>query len=93
MAYIEDTNLIEEIKSLKISLGGKDIFPDEAKKSVLRVISEQPTPDVVEVVRCKDCKHCNVYISSGGIHTWQCVRSITWVKADHFCSWGERRTE
>jgi hypothetical protein len=49
MAYIEDTNLIEEIKSLKISLGGKDIFPDEAKESVLRVISEQPTADVVEV--------------------------------------------
>ena len=49
MAYIEDANLIEEIKSLKISVGGKDVFPDEAKESVLRVISEQPTADVVEV--------------------------------------------
>lgn len=47
MAYIEDTNLIEEIKSLKISVGGKDVFPDEAKESVLRVINEQPTADVV----------------------------------------------
>ena len=47
--YIEDTNLIEEIKSLKISVGGKDIFPDEAKESVLRVINEQPTADVAEV--------------------------------------------
>ena len=49
MAYIEDTNLIEEIKSLKISVGGKDVFSDEAKESVLRVINEQPTADVVEV--------------------------------------------
>lgn len=49
MAYIEDTNLIEEIKSLKISVGGKDVFTDEAKESVLRVISEQPTADVKEV--------------------------------------------
>ena len=43
MAYIEDTNLIEEIESLGVSVGGKDIFPDEAKQSVLRVIREQPT--------------------------------------------------
>lgn len=57
MAYIEDTNLIEEIRSLKVSLGGKNIFPDEAKESVLRVINEQPAADVVEVVRCKDCRH------------------------------------
>ena len=49
MAYIEDTNLIEEIRSLKIFVGGKDVFPDEAKTSVLRVICEQPTADVVEV--------------------------------------------
>lgn len=54
---------------------------------------ENLSADVVEVVRCRDCKHCEVYTSSGGIYNWQCVRSITWVKADHFCSWGERRTE
>jgi hypothetical protein len=46
MAYIEDTNLIEEIKSLAILMGGKNIFPDEAKESVLRVINEQPAADV-----------------------------------------------
>lgn len=68
MAYIEDTNLVEEIKSLRISVGGKDVFPDEAKESVLRIISEQPTADVVEVkhgewenfeiphmMRCSEC--------------------------------------
>lgn len=49
MAYIEDTNLIEEVKSLRVVVGGKDVFPDEAKRSVLRVIQEQPTADVVEV--------------------------------------------
>ena len=41
---------MEEIKSLKIVLDGKDIFPTAAKDTVLRIISEQPTaydPDKV----------------------------------------------
>lgn len=49
MAYIEDTNLIEEIKSLKISLGGKNLFSEETKESVLRVINEQPIIKAVEI--------------------------------------------
>ena len=90
MAYIEDANLIEEIKSLKISVGGKDVFPDEAKESVLRVISEQPIADVVEVVRCKDCKHLD--------RKRFCVRGVDGigykvVLPDDFCSYGERRTD
>lgn len=47
--YIDACELAEEINSLKISLGGKDIFSDRAKDSVLRLIDEQPTADVVEV--------------------------------------------
>ncbi len=47
--YIEEENLIEEIMSLRISVGGKDVFPDVAKESVLRIIKEQSTAEVVEV--------------------------------------------
>lgn len=46
--YIDAEILTEEIRSLKIYLGGKDVFPDTTKESVLRVIDEQPTADVVE---------------------------------------------
>lgn len=88
MAYIEDTNLIEEIKSLKISVGGKEVFPDEAKESVLRVISEQPTADVVEVVRCKDCDRSAKYKDY-----YLCGVDNRAVNADSFCSYGERRTD
>ena len=83
MAYIEDTNLIEEIKSLKISVGGKEVFPDEAKESVLRVISEQPTADVVEVVRCEKCGYKDV-----------CLQKIDCDYLDRevvYCSYGERK--
>ena len=48
--FIGEDELVEEIKSLKIVLDGKDIFPTTAKDTVLRIISEQPTaydPDKV----------------------------------------------
>lgn len=47
---IDEDELVEEIKSLKIVLDGKDIFPTAAKDTVLKIISEQPTsydPDKV----------------------------------------------
>ena len=48
---IRRSALIEEIKSLSIVLGGKQIFSDNAKDSVLRIIDEQPTAyDIDKVV-------------------------------------------
>ena len=49
--------------------------------------------DFVEVCHCHECRHCEVYISNGGIYSYQCVRTIEWVKANHFCSYGERVTD
>ena len=48
---ISRSELIEEIKSLSIVLNGKQIFSDDAKDTVLRIIKEQPTAyDVDKVV-------------------------------------------
>ena len=47
------------------------------------VVDETPTADVVEVVRCKDCKH---YKTDG----WCIWDGEEW-KPDEFCSRGERR--
>ena len=48
---ISRSALIEEIKSLSIVLNGKQIFSDDAKDTVLRIIKEQPTAyDVNKVV-------------------------------------------
>ena len=47
---ISRSALLEEIKSLSIVLNGKQIFSDDAKDTVLRIINEQPTaydPDKV----------------------------------------------
>ena len=54
-------------------------------------IDRQPTADVVEVVRCKDCKFQK--IESG----WNCKRYKFCGNFDYpmgdddFCSWGERK--
>ena len=47
---ISRRELIEEIKSLSIVLNGKQIFSDDAKDTVLRIIKEQPTAYSVDKV-------------------------------------------
>lgn len=53
---------------------------------VIDQLKEQPIADVVEVVRCKDCKWYD-----GN----ECLEQLGLVCArdEDFCSWGERRTE
>ena len=53
-----------------------------------KVDRKSPTVDAVEVVRCNDCKHykpdeyeCGCDFAGG----------LPYVKADDFCSYGERR--
>ena len=47
---ISRSELIEEIQSLSIILNGKQIFSDDAKDTVLRIIKEQPTAYSVDKV-------------------------------------------
>lgn len=76
----------------------KDVVPvllvihcgiDETKvqRVALSDCEVQPTADVVEVVRCKDCKH---FLSSGMYG--ECSQAhIRIVRPDGFCSYGERK--
>lgn len=94
--YIDADALIERIKRDVITLS-----PDaaEAKEFMLDHLDMErfvPTVDVVEVVRCKDCKHF-VFSKNRAM----CGRRATmeygeWLRLtatdfDHFCSYGERR--
>ena len=76
MRYIDADKLQEEFKELH---GGK--------RSLL--IDTQPTADVVEVVRCKDCKHGKK--DSLFVGGYECsIFDNSNVEADDFCSYGER---
>lgn len=88
MAYIErdifiNNELIPLVKTL-------DLCHPKQKKGVLMVISklrEAPAADVVEVVRCKDCKHLMFSDMYG-----ECSQAhMGIVRPDDYCSYGERK--
>ena len=63
---------------------------------VVRVLDKQPTADVVEVVRCRDCKYCYYYDVP---KLYECEYhgssddAVEYVQPTHYCSYGERREE
>lgn len=64
------------------------------------IINATPTADVVEVVRCKDCKYGNFLIQDGQ-EIVSCTNEAPPfadyfcppMRLDDFCSYGERREE
>ena len=66
----------------------KTFICDEVAE-VRKFIEQAPTVDAVEVVRCKDCKHCSNN-TPDGLH-WCDEHEIGSLCDDDFCSYGERR--
>lgn len=68
-----------------------------------RAIDNVPTVDAVQVVRCRDCKHCRekdrseafVYCEDVVICTNDEVTADGWLPVfeNYFCAYGERRTD
>lgn len=61
-----------------------------ALSAVEEAIAEQPTADVAEVVRCKDCiyrgrEDCAMF------YRCDCGEQHTWETDNDFCSYGERK--
>ena len=65
------------------------------------LVSQLPAADVVEVVRCKDCKHYEFFKDSiGRDEGKRLCNNMFWnneffpeTEADDFCSYGERRSD
>lgn len=84
MSYIKREPLLQIAKKLQGSAFGGPL--------IVRAIEEAPAEDVVEVVRCKDCKHYKEW-EDGDITCsfWTVDWDVT-TKPNAFCSCGERRT-
>jgi hypothetical protein len=77
--------------ALGVGRCSRDVLPADycaGWNGMVRLLEKAPTVDAVEVVRCKDCKHykpdeyeCGCDFAGG----------LPYVKADDFCSYGERR--
>lgn len=94
--YIDREALIQELDAKLGALHGEldekrivyDAFTDGFEECVGEVGKFQFSADVAPVVRCKDCKHyepeeyeCGCVFAGG----------LSYVKADDYCSYGERR--
>ena len=77
--------------ALGVGRCSRDVLPADycaGWNGMVRLLEKAPTVDAVEVVRCRDCKHykpdeyeCGCDFAGG----------LSYVKADDFCSYGERR--
>ena len=102
--YIEREALLalvdNRLSELRKIYGPFDHYTDGYDECVDR-IGEFPATDVVEVVRCKDCKHSMLWRNPSGGAIGDCfIRKMNsedeqfcTVGADDFCSYGERRGE
>lgn len=82
--YIDADALMKEIdREVKLSDHWKTAH------EMANVIKYFPTADVVEVVRCKDCK----WYEETDARIGTCLLVERGAEINGFCSWGERRTD
>ena len=86
MSYIERETALQIIDNYAkaVSEDGKAVV--DAIRDIVEVIA--PTADVVEVVRCRDCKH---YIASYCTRDIKGRTNMFYMTENDFCSYGERK--
>ena len=67
-----------------------DDDPSHMEDYYYNAIKNAPAADVVEVVRCKDCRHNHCMVGNSYRY---CALHDTKVYADDFCSYGERKMD
>ena len=98
--YIEREALLKEIDDLKKSpwynddygFGTKQARHDGVHCVVDLCIRQAPAADVVEVVRCRDCKCYEIHKPSVTMNCERDSRLIP-MMPDDYCSYGERRSK
>lgn len=67
---------------------------------VYNLVNEEPAADVVEVIRCKDCKLSSESKTASrydlycyGYDVYYCEKEQKIVSGSHYCSYGEKRIE
>ncbi len=89
MSYIKKEPLLQIAKEIQGKVFGAPL--------IVRAIENAPEEDVVEVVRCKDCKYCHKETRWNGEKYFGCYQESVFdmetTYPDHYCSYGERREE
>ena len=63
------------------------------RRALEDAVSRVPDADVVEVVRCKDCKWYDISSPYGTVipDAYHCKVNDRFYDSEHFCGYGERR--
>lgn len=86
--YIEREALVQEIERIYKAhyIKAREKAIHDVFKGVFNAIRKISAADVVEAVRCKDCKYHNAPPCPMRL-------SLNWTKDNDFCSYGERRND
>ena len=60
---------------------------------IRKAIDQTPTEDVVEVVRCKDCKYWGGVTNGYICHAWSGINTKNYTKPTEYCARGERKEQ
>lgn len=93
MSYIEKETAVEKIQHKIDGLFGGAIA--EGMFRAINELNDLPTVDAVKVVRCEDCKHCEVFDDKfGDIHFFcKYHANIYRVHKHHYCGYGKRKND
>ena len=88
--YIKREYARDAIRKAMTRLEKERMTPSQVCYMIADEIAYIPSADVVEVVRCKDCKH-HIYEEPNMVYCPYATAS--WVSDNWFCADGERRSE
>lgn len=86
--YIERKAVINKVNEILAHFDNGDIR--YGIELAIQTIKDTPTADVVEIVRCKDCRH---YVAEYCTRDIKSRTNMFYMRADDFCSYGERKDE
>ena len=86
--YIERKAVINKVNEIPAHFDNGDIR--YGIELAIQTIKDTPTADVVEIVRCKDCRH---YVAEYCTRDIKSRTNMFYMRADDFCSYGERKDE
>ena len=87
MARLIDANALMQF--IEERTGGVWIYKPDFRWA----ITQQPTVDAVEVVRCKDCKHWADGVAGCTDHVKCCKIGYYMISENGYCVYGERRND
>ena len=94
MSYISREAAIDAVMSVEpfalMDFEGKVFGAGQKTDDVVKALEQLPSADVVEVIKCKDCKHH--YTKSLLCEVWSRYGTVATLDTD-YCSYAERRTD